>query len=102
MRARTRPSCSRMTSLCQPCRHEVEFPNTSLSVVFDRLRIISSGGAADTLREISDLTKPPIEPISYNPRRASSDSSEAKRGLAATMSYAAANTATFAGRAASR
>jgi len=42
MRARTRPSCSRMTSLCQPCRHEVEFPNTSLSVVFDRLRIISS------------------------------------------------------------
>jgi hypothetical protein len=48
------------------------------------------------------LTKPPIEPISYNPRRASSDSSEAKRGLAATMSYAAANTATFAGRAASR
>jgi hypothetical protein len=58
----------------------------------------------DKVRGISVLTKLPIEqrPLQPKARRTSRDHRKVERGFAATMSYAAVNTATLVDRAASR
>jgi hypothetical protein len=56
--------------LCQLCRHEGIVERRLWCLTQAVWLIVYRGSAAHILREISVLTKPSIEQISWNPKRA--------------------------------